>query len=350
MELLLKENKTAGLGDTIYYVNNGTKKSHGDVQKKKDEIILNCYLVDDKEFEINPDMVGELSNFKTKVIYTGVDTTGGINNFAQNSNRADYLLTPSNISKQRMINLGVDKPIIVFPHGIDPSLFRFKKRSNSGPFKFLYVGECSNRKGIYNLLDAFISLFANVPDVELHIKSNGSMVFYNGEDVSKIKEAHKNIFWHISNEGHDKLINLYNECHAYVYPSRADTFGMTLIEAMACGLPIISTSEPGATELIRGKYRNIPSKMVPVKDHPWMLGEWGEPDTDELKKQMLEVYMNYDNIIGSGELEEFSNYIRSNYSWEILAKKFESEILPELRGEAKKILEIADGPAASSFY
>jgi hypothetical protein len=81
-----------------------------------------------------------------------------------------------------------------------------------------------------------------------------------------------------------------------------------------------------------------------------MLGEWGEPDTDELKKQMLEVYMNYDNIIGSGELEEFSNYIRSNYSWEILAKKFESEILPELGGEDKEILEIADGPAASSFY
>ena len=69
MELLLKENKTSGLGDTIYYVNNGTKKSHGDVQKKKDEIILNCYLVDDKEFEINPDMVGEYNVPRTMAAF-----------------------------------------------------------------------------------------------------------------------------------------------------------------------------------------------------------------------------------------------------------------------------------------
>ena len=65
MELLLNANKTAGLGDTIYYVNNGTKKSHGDVQKKKDDIILNCYLVDEKEFELNPDMVGEYNVART---------------------------------------------------------------------------------------------------------------------------------------------------------------------------------------------------------------------------------------------------------------------------------------------
>ena len=297
-----------------------------------------------------PDMVGELASFKTKVIYTGVDTTGGINNFAENSNKADYLLTPSNISRQRMIGLGVSKPIIVFPHGIDPEVFRYAQRKDLSVFRFLYVGECSDRKGIFQLLEAFLAEFRGNQNVELHIKSNNGMLFYGADKVKEIIKSNTNIFWHIGDDGHDQVIELYNNCHAYVYPSRADTFGMTLIEAMACGLPIISTSEPGATELIRGKYRNVPSRMVPVKDHPWMLGEWGEPDTEELKKQMLEVYTDYDRIIGSGELEEFSNYIRSNYSWEILAKRFESEILPELRGEAKKILEIADGPAASSFY
>ncbi len=35
MELLIKEGKNPGLGDTIFYVNNGEKKSHGDVQKKE---------------------------------------------------------------------------------------------------------------------------------------------------------------------------------------------------------------------------------------------------------------------------------------------------------------------------
>ncbi len=59
MELLLQANKNPGLGDTIYYVNNGEKKSHGDVQKKKDSLVLNCYLIDEKEIEMNPDLLGE---------------------------------------------------------------------------------------------------------------------------------------------------------------------------------------------------------------------------------------------------------------------------------------------------
>ena len=59
MELVIKENVPVGLGDTIYYVNNGTRKSHGDVQKKKDEMVLNCYLIDDDLIENRPDELGE---------------------------------------------------------------------------------------------------------------------------------------------------------------------------------------------------------------------------------------------------------------------------------------------------
>jgi hypothetical protein len=59
MELLIRYNKNPGLGDTIFYVNNGEKKSHGDVQKKKDDLILNCYLIDEKDIELNPDLLGE---------------------------------------------------------------------------------------------------------------------------------------------------------------------------------------------------------------------------------------------------------------------------------------------------
>jgi DNA polymerase elongation subunit (family B) len=83
MELVIKHDLPVGLGDTIYYVNNGNKKSHGDVQKKNiwnstasekkeyminngksmppdsTEIILNCYYVDETEIQNNPDKLGE---------------------------------------------------------------------------------------------------------------------------------------------------------------------------------------------------------------------------------------------------------------------------------------------------
>ena len=56
MELIIKNNLQVSLGDTIYYVNNGTAMSHGDVQRKKkkdgtEEIVLNSYLISENDLE-----------------------------------------------------------------------------------------------------------------------------------------------------------------------------------------------------------------------------------------------------------------------------------------------------------
>jgi hypothetical protein len=95
MELIIQNNYPAGLGETIYYVNNGVKKSSGDVEKKnkwnKKEveeylikngnpmpdghsvININCYMISEKEITNNPDMTGDynvaryLSNFNKRL-------------------------------------------------------------------------------------------------------------------------------------------------------------------------------------------------------------------------------------------------------------------------------------------
>jgi len=64
MELIIKENLNVSLGDTIYYVNNGSALSHGDVQNKKlkdgtSETILRCYRIKDDDIETNPNLTGE---------------------------------------------------------------------------------------------------------------------------------------------------------------------------------------------------------------------------------------------------------------------------------------------------
>jgi glycosyltransferase involved in cell wall biosynthesis len=282
-----------------------------------------------------PDMAEYLNEFKTKVIYTGVDTTDEAGNFVENANKVDYLFTPSKLSKKRIENMGVKKPVFVLPHGIDPEVFKYTERTKTDIFKFLYVGECSDRKGIFHLLKAFTDLFKNNPKVELHIKSNTDMLFYNSKEVQDIIKDYKNIFWHIGNVGHDEVIKLYKECHAYVYPSRGDSFGMTLLEAMACGLPIITTKLPGATDVVDGKVTYIKSKIIPVQGHPWFKGEWGEPDLEDLKSKMKSLYENYD----TSKLKEYSDFIRENYSWEKIVDKFEQEILPKL-GKKTKVLTL----------
>jgi len=93
MELVIQNNYPATLGETIYYINNGTKKSDGDVQKiskptKKyqeefllkynkpvppDYIEINCYMISEKELSNNPDMTGDynvaryLTNFNKRI-------------------------------------------------------------------------------------------------------------------------------------------------------------------------------------------------------------------------------------------------------------------------------------------
>jgi DNA polymerase elongation subunit (family B) len=93
MELIMNGDYPAGLGDTIYYVNNGVKKSSGDVQKiskptKKqqeeftakngypmpnDYIEINCYMIDEKEITNNPNLTGDynvpryLNNFNKRI-------------------------------------------------------------------------------------------------------------------------------------------------------------------------------------------------------------------------------------------------------------------------------------------
>ena len=93
MELIMKNNYPAGLGDTIYYVNNGTKAGQGDVVKinkptKKfqkeylekngvevpsDYLEINCYMIDEKEILSNPDLLGDynvsryITNFNKRI-------------------------------------------------------------------------------------------------------------------------------------------------------------------------------------------------------------------------------------------------------------------------------------------
>lgn len=59
MELAIRDGLNVNLGDVIYYVNNGTRASHGDVQKKADYLVINCYRLENEELEKNPDLTGE---------------------------------------------------------------------------------------------------------------------------------------------------------------------------------------------------------------------------------------------------------------------------------------------------
>lgn len=59
MELAIKNDLQVNLGDVIMYVNNGTRSSHGDVQKKGNDVLINCYMLDSNILDENPNLTGE---------------------------------------------------------------------------------------------------------------------------------------------------------------------------------------------------------------------------------------------------------------------------------------------------
>jgi len=115
------------------------------------------------------------------------------------------------------------------------------------PVKFIYSGIYGKRKGVYDLLAAFEKANFNVP-IQLVLYGNGEI-----EKVKEIveKSAKKNLItvngWI---EHSEYLKNLLNY-DFLVLPSYAETFGLSLVEAMGFGIPVISTFAGAIPEIVK---------------------------------------------------------------------------------------------------
>ena len=104
---------------------------------------------------------------------------------------------------------------------------------------FLYMGNLERRKGVDILLDAY----------EMYVKQGGQRELViagkiREDDIGeRLKELDKNLQGlHYVGYADDKMrTRLYRECGCFVFPSRAEGFGMPIIEAMQCGKPVIAS-------------------------------------------------------------------------------------------------------------
>jgi glycosyltransferase involved in cell wall biosynthesis len=181
------------------------------------------------------------------------------------------------------------------PHGIDEEVWKIENRYLTDKFIFFHVGSPTQRKGGQKVVNAFIDLFADNPDVWLIMKSNGvtDCRYYDKFKNLKNVKYHERIL--VIEEKLDvyDLVRLYNKAHCLVYPTNGEGFGMIPFQAIATGLPTIVTDGTACSD-----YANL---SVPLKCHPAPgigvhLGEWVEPDEDDLRDKMLYVFNNYDEV------------------------------------------------------
>lgn len=119
-------------------------------------------------------------------------------------------------------------------------------------FKVISIGDSSDRKNIQGSIDAFRSLKLQHSELELHLVGVGldnSSDFYTSQEIDTVSG---DIFWHGYLE-RSELIELMKSCHVLVQPSLLESFGLTLIEAMSLGVPVIAGYNTGAAVEVIGE-------------------------------------------------------------------------------------------------
>jgi len=174
------------------------------------------------------------------------------NNFFQNIYRSDFIITGSEFSKREILErLDFDKSKIkVIYHGINHNIFKVKN-SNIDiklPSKFIFsVGSIEPRKNLLGLLKAYNSLDSSIKN-EYKLLLAGFKGWENNEIIELINQNRDNIEY-LGFISDDELATVYNRASLFIFPSFYEGFGLPILEAMACGTPVISSNSSSMPEV-----------------------------------------------------------------------------------------------------
>jgi phosphatidylinositol alpha-mannosyltransferase len=143
------------------------------------------------------------------------------------------------------------KKIIIIPNGIDINKYtNGHSRKPSAKKKILYIGRLEKRKGVRYLIDAFAVIAEKYNDVELLIVGSGPEENNLRQRVDDYELSNVEFLGHVDD---DQKIELLHTADVFCSPARfGESFGIVLLEAMACRLPIVAGDNPGYESVLVG--------------------------------------------------------------------------------------------------
>lgn len=170
---------------------------------------------------------------------------------------ADAVVAASSFARQTLVENGVpaDK-IRVIPYGVGDEwieagrLRRQQPRPKGRPYRFLYAGYVTPRKGVGILLDAWRQM--DVSGAELRLAGGGRVEAENARNLVFLGQTSR-----------EALLREMQDADAFVFPSLFEGFGLVLLEAMAAGLPVITTPNTAGPDLLRDGREGL---LVPAGD------------------------------------------------------------------------------------
>lgn len=287
-----------------------------------------------------------------RVTYTVFETDTLPLGWKPNLERSDLVLTASEWGAEILRRELHDTPVAVVPEGVDPQIhhqwnrgtdLRPWRRHERGDapveecFRLLSVGKFETRKSYAELLNAFQIAFADRPDVRLLLRPQnlfdpsysqglqqlipdeirGKVLTVSGADGSEM----------ISTEA---MACLYRSSHGFVFPSRAEGWGLPLMEAISCGTPFIATHYSGQTQYLehcRQSFSRIEYALEEIHQPDYLRyhsfsaerpARWARPDVTSLARQMRQLYENWPMV--RQEAAANARRIHQLFSWRVAAE------------------------------
>ena len=175
--------------------------------------------------------------------------------------RADHIVTVSEFSKQEIMRFYhvPSEKISVVPNGVDLKRFRSEKDKDviekvkekyevSGEY-FLYLGTLEPRKNLVRLILAYAVARKEYADFPTLVLAGGKGWMYDEifQTVEQLNLQHMVLFpGYIADED---VAVLLSGAKAFVFPSLYEGFGMPVIEAMACGVPVLTSNGSALKEI-----------------------------------------------------------------------------------------------------
>jgi glycosyltransferase involved in cell wall biosynthesis len=187
-----------------------------------------------EEAERNPEFAGLLPKLK--------DSPGHMQWKDEELDLADFVFVPSQHVRHSLTGVVPDEKIRVINYGAPPVRSRKPVSCDSiRPLRVLFVGALIQRKGIGYLLDAVDQLGSQV---ELTIVGG------RFQANSRVDEACSRWRW-FESLPHSRVLDLMQEADVLVLPSLTEGCALVVLEALACGLPVIVTPNTGSLEFVR---------------------------------------------------------------------------------------------------
>ena len=225
--------------------------------------------------------------------------------FRSTLKRSDGIITYSNYSyamiRTTLHEYPKEKIFQVAP-GIHPSWFEVVRKDNQEKHSITFFGRVEYEKGVDVLISAFKKVSESYPQSVLNVIGEGNWE-KNAQQLARSLGLEKKIIFHGWKEL-AALQDLVGKSVLCVLPSRVESFGLTIAEAMASGIPVISTRVAAIPELITDQEHGL---LIPADD------------PEHLGNAILYAFDNKEKM--SEMAQRARQKIKSHFTWETTAKK-----------------------------